>query len=476
MLRKLLLMTILLAAFGFMAVQSPQVAVAQTSWQGQYYNNTFLFDPIVLTRSDGAVAFDWGNGSPAQGVNADGFSVRWTSDPYFQAGTYRFWALADDGLKVTVNFAYTPQINTLDTGNQQGQIVSADVVLSEGVHHVQVDYRENTGNAYAYVTWANLATNPSGPNFPVPNNSYSNINNGQWTAQYYANAALSGSPSLIQSETSPTHGWGGSAPAANLPADNFSARWTSVQNLNAGSYVLSLKADDGVRAFVDGVAVINEWHSASNVTYTYTLNNLAAGQHNFMIEYYEGGGDAFLDYRLTQQGSSVPNPTSVPAQNTGTTAVVNTSRLNVRNAPDTNAPILIKINRNESYPVVGANGDKSWYQINVNGVVGWVFARFVNVSGNPTVPVTNTGGNNLAQPVDTGIDVTALATVNIRSGPSTRQAILGKMAFQSKARIVGRTSNNSWWQVNYGGLVGWVSSTFAQITPGSEIGKIPVTG
>jgi uncharacterized protein YraI len=469
--RKLVMIILTLVVIGL--ARSPQATAAQSgvAWQGQYYGNPYLTEPPIVTRQDSAIWFDWGNSAPAQGIGSDGFSVRWAADPYFAAGTYRFWALADDNIRVNVGYAFNAQIDTF-ASPAVGQVVSAEITLAAGIHHVQVDYRETSGSAYAYVTWANLAANPGGPGFPVPSQSFANVNNGQWTAQYYANASLSGSPSLIQSEGSPSHVWSAGAPAANLPADNFSARWTSVQTLDAASYQLSVRADDGVRVFVDGIAVINEWHSATNLTYTAPLS-LSAGQHTFMVEYFEGGGDALLDYSLSRQGS--PPPANV-AVNSGTTAMVTAFRLNVRSAPSTSAAILIKINMNEIYPVVGSNADKSWWEINVNGVVGWVFGRFVRVSGNFNVPVVNGSAPTLSQPADTGYIVTALSTVNIRSQPSTAGAILGKIPMGLTANVVGRNGNNTWWQINFNGLVGWSSSTFAQIQPGVEVGRIPVTG
>src|SRR5512134_2309420 len=140
--RALMLMAVLLVLVaGVMSLAGTAQAQGGTVWTGEYYNNTFLFEPKAATRQDGAVAFDWGNGSPMPGVNADGFSVRWSTDPYFPAGTYRFWALADDNIRVTIGFSYTPQIDTFGQ-NKVGQLVSADVTLTEGIHHVQVDYRE----------------------------------------------------------------------------------------------------------------------------------------------------------------------------------------------------------------------------------------------------------------------------------------------------------------------------------------------
>jgi len=473
--RKWSVFGVLFAMFSLFTLQpSMWVAAQGYSWTGEYYNNQYLQGTPAFTRTDNVLAFDFGNNAPGNGVGSDGFSVRWTAIAAFGGGTYRFWALADDNIKITLDDGYTPILNTFGQ-TQIGQIVSADVPMTAGVHKVRVDYQEVSGSAYAYVTWDPAGTT-SGPNFPVPQVSYANVNNGQWTAQYFNNAALSGSPVLIQGESSPSHNWGGGSPGANVPADNFSVRWTSTQALDAANYQLSVSADDGVRVFVDGNLVINEFHSATTTTYTANLN-LGAGQHTIIVEYYEAGGNAFLNYNLNRVTSVVVTQPNVNPVNTGTSATVTAARLNVRDNPNATATILVKINIREVYPVVGKNGDSSWYQINVNGVVGWVSARFVTVAGNQNVNVVAAGAPSVAQPTDTGFNVTALTTVNVRSAPATRNTtVLAKMQRNETARIVGRTSNNAWWQVNYNGTVGWVSSTYARIQGGAVTSQIPVTG
>jgi uncharacterized protein YraI len=149
--------------------------------------------------------------------------------------------------------------------------------------------------------------------------------------------------------------------------------------------------------------------------------------------------------------------------------------LNVRNAPNTGGSILLKINQGETYPVVGANADKSWWQLNVNGTTGWVFGRYVSVGGNSNVPVTSSGAA-FAAPTATGYTVTALDAVNIRNTPSTRgSTVLSKLPIGGLAQVVGRNANSSWWQVEYQGVLGWVSARYAQLQPGVSLSSIPVT-
>src|SRR5689334_18398182 len=222
---------------------APAAAQSGIVWNTEFFNNSILYGRSIAQRQDNAVAFDWGNGSPQPGINADNFSVRFGTDPFFSAGTYRFWALADDQVRVWVDYNRIPLIDTF-TNASVAKIVQADIQMAQGVHHIQVDYAEQGGNAYVYVTWSNLANNPSGPNFPPLNNSNPVPVSGPWTAQYFANPSLFGTPTLIQSETTPSHDWGYGSPTASIPADNFSARWTSVETLPTDNYLMTVRGDD----------------------------------------------------------------------------------------------------------------------------------------------------------------------------------------------------------------------------------------
>lgn len=464
----------LVALAVFAVVAAPQPAAAQNVvWSGSYFSNPTLDGAPVFTRQDSSVAFNWGSGSPGNGIGNDNFSVRWAADVALQAGTYRFYALVDDNVRVTVDFQMTPLIDTFGQ-NLIGQLVQRDITLGAGAHHIQVDYNELTSNAFVFVNFANLANNPQGPNFAAPVNLP--VAGGAWTAQYYPDISLTGSPTLIQSEASPTHNWGNGSPTPAISNDNWSARWTSLQTLAAGQYQVSATADDGVRVYIDGQPVIDQWHVAGGQNYVVNVL-LAAGQHNFAVEYFESSGAAYLDFNLTQAAAVIPTavPTTAPPVDIppGTaTATVNTGRLNVRAAPDPiNGTILLKVDRGQTYPVVGRNADGSWVQLNVNGTLGWVNAAYVVLSGSAPLPV------NSGLPVNTGYFVTATPyAVYIRAAPSNDAQVLDVLPLGISAQVVGRDATGSWWQISYGVYSGWVASRLAIIQGGADLNKIPITG
>lgn len=282
-----------------------------------------------------------------------------------------------------------------------------------------------------------------------------------WSVEYYNNTNVRGVAAYSAQVDSVGFNWTAGAPVPGVSPDFFSARWTSVQNLEAGTYQLEVQADDGVRVFVNNAPLIDEWHTATNTTYTETFD-LPAGQHVFQVDYYEGGGVAYLDYDMIR----------ISADPTQPLATVLAGRLNVRDAPSVvTGNVITQVTRNDTLTVVGRTADSSWWQvIATNGVTGWVSGRWVDVINAGTVPVTE---GETPQP--TGYALTAAVNLNIRSGPGVNYRVVGWLPYQQTAQIIGRNADNSWWQINYGDVTGWVSGYYSQPEAGLDVTEIPIT-
>jgi YVTN family beta-propeller protein len=86
--------------------------------------------------------------------------------------------------------------------------------------------------------------------------------------------------------------WTG-APAAGLPADGFSVRWQgSIVPATSGVFDFITRSDDGVRLWLNGVLVINNWTNHGE-TWDYATLTLTAGVPvTVKMEFYENSGDA----------------------------------------------------------------------------------------------------------------------------------------------------------------------------------------
>jgi uncharacterized protein YraI len=288
-----------------------------------------------------------------------------------------------------------------------------------------------------------------------------------WTAEYFNNPSLAGAPIVVRTESSPTNEWGYGSPAAGIPAENFSARWTTTTWVNEGVYQISIRADDGVRLFVDGVAYINEWHPAAGRLYQATVT-LAEGNHTFVVEYYEAYEVAFLIYNFSPLGGPPPGPGQPQA-------TVTAQFLNLRAQANPYAPILQVLSRGQTYPVIGRNVDTSWLQLNVNGTIGWVNASYVNAVNISGVPITD-GGGIPPTPVPPPVSATATVTaylLNVRNAPNPfTGAVVTQIRRNEVYPIVGRNLDTSWVQINANGLIGWVRSSWTIL---NNAQSVPVT-
>jgi hypothetical protein len=130
--------------------------------------------------------------------------------------------------------------------------------------------------------------------------------------QYFNNIDLSGTASVTRNEAVDFN-WGSGIPAAGINADNFSVRWSGRLVVpTTGAYVFQTESDDGVRLWVNGVQLINNWTDHSPTLNSSASISLTAGtQVNVIMEYYERGGGAVA--RLRWQGPGSGSFVAIPA-------------------------------------------------------------------------------------------------------------------------------------------------------------------
>ncbi len=104
-------------------------------------------------------------------------------------------------------------------------------------------------------------------------------------------------------------------------ADNFSVRWSGqLRPTLTGNYTLETVTDEGVRLYLNGNLVINNWTSHTAASNTYVVALTANTFYDITIEYYEGtGANATSQLWYTPPGSAravIPQarlyPDSVP--------------------------------------------------------------------------------------------------------------------------------------------------------------------
>lgn len=209
--------------------------------------------------------------------------------------------------------------------------------------------------------------------------------------------------------------------------------------------------------------------------------------------------------------SEVPTPTPAPATPavggtpapTGTlTASVQVVVLNVRQGPGTTFPVIGKLAQGDQVTVEGRNDAGDWWYVCClpnSETRGWVSAALLtpNFTADQAaaLPITASGPAPAATPEPTatpaapatdapaagapttpGLQGTvAGVNLNVRSGPSTEDAVLGKLAGTDTVSVLGRNAGGDWLYICCIGAPpanGWVSAQF--ITPTFAAGDLPV--
>lgn len=241
------------------------------AWVGEYFANKALAGAPVLTRYDEVIDFQWQDGSPAPEVPVDGFSVRWRGRWPLEQGTYIFHVYSDDGVRVWVD-----GVLVIDQWHDQAPtLATGEIELSTAEHTIQVEYYESAYGAEVRFWWEMRSAFPN------------------WKGEYFTNPRLEGAPAVTRSDHNVSFDWETAAPAAGIPADYFSVRWTRSILVEEGAYRFKARADDGVRIWVDGRMLVDEWHASQPATYEGFIW-LDSSPHEVRIEYYEETGDASI--------------------------------------------------------------------------------------------------------------------------------------------------------------------------------------
>jgi hypothetical protein len=308
------------------APPAPPPPPAGGPWYAEYWNNTSQSGPAALVRNDAAINFNWGYGSPdLSRIQPDYFSARWTRNVNFaQQGVYRFSFNVDDGVRLTIDNQVVLDAFTF-VGPQQP---SVDVPLSAGPHRITVDYAEQAGLAYIQFSFKLVAPCPvyggvgcppppcqpahSCPPFPP---DPARFNNGPWHTEYFANPNFAGPPTFVRTECCLRFDWRGASPAPGIPGTFWTARFHQTRYFAAGVYQFVARVDDGIRIYLDGNLIMNEFREQS--TRTFTANgNLGAGNHTLVIEYVQYGGTSDLsvywDFLGDPNAPTRPMPAPIP--------------------------------------------------------------------------------------------------------------------------------------------------------------------
>lgn len=118
-----------------------------------------------------------------------------------------------------------------------------------------------------------------------------------WRGEYFNNLDLQGEPVVVRNDSEINFDWGTNAPAPEVPAQNFSVRWTISRDVPAGVYRFTANWDNGLRLWIDDNLIADEWINSLVRSGSVDVN-LTAGTHTVRLEYFHSDGPAVVQMRV----------------------------------------------------------------------------------------------------------------------------------------------------------------------------------
>lgn len=124
---------------------------------------------------------------------------------------------------------------------------------------------------------------------------------------------------------------------------------------------------------------------------------------------------------------------SAPLANAETIEVT-ASRLNVRSGPSTRNRIILTARRGNRFTVLQRSG--SWKRVRLSSGSGWLYHPYTRVV-------------RASAPAQARTEACIVAYVNVRTGPSTRYRVLGRLTRGQRVRVTG--TSGSWKRITFQG-------------------------
>ena len=112
---------------------------------------------------------------------------------------------------------------------------------------------------------------------------------------YYSNQfqTFSNPPTLQRVDATVDFDWSGTAPDPSISGDHFTVRWTgNVQPQFTEPYTFYTTADDGVRLWVNGQLLIDQWQPQGPTEWSGSLALNAGQTYPLVLEYFQATGGA----------------------------------------------------------------------------------------------------------------------------------------------------------------------------------------
>lgn len=311
-------------------VNSPNLCLANAGAEYVVYAPSGGTVTLNLTSASGNFSAEWLN--PRTGTLQGQTTVSGGASRSFGAPDGNDWVLhlkssggsGGGGLPdvILTSFAYANGIFTCTVKNQGSGATPSGVSIGVG-YSVDGTWRSYGMVSGPLAAGASVAIGTNGSAYTIPNGTHtitayvddvnrfaeSNENNNVYsvsvsvgggsagtgtglTGQYYDNIDLT-ALKVTRTDATVNFDWGTGSPDGAIAADTYSVRWTGqVQGQFSETHTFYTVSDDGVRLWVNGQLLINNWTNHSATENSGSISLTAGQKVDLKMEFFENGGDA----------------------------------------------------------------------------------------------------------------------------------------------------------------------------------------
>ena len=312
---------------GDVSVRLPPNAALDSTTQGSSASNTLIvaYDPpaaltakinfqnagapspngysadngAVFAERDG-LSFGWNIDHGTQGRDRNAVTDQ-RQDTFIRMQSGAKWEIAvpngEYDLRVSVGDATAASINTLNVegtpvwkalacaaGIFQGQ--SLRVMVADGRLTLDNGHASERATALNYIDIASVSSVPTA----IPNGL---------AAEYFAGINLD-QLRFSRIDRSVDFRWSAAAPDTRLPSDNFSVRWQgAVMPRHSENYSFATTSDNGVRLWVNGQLLIDNWNKHEEETNSAQIDLQAGVAAPIRLEFFANDGEAVMRLQWT---------------------------------------------------------------------------------------------------------------------------------------------------------------------------------
>jgi uncharacterized protein YraI len=348
--KRLLLSIVLLLFVAILALSIP-IASAEfgVNWTAAYFNcpsqppGTSTIDINTCTQVGAPTAipsgvnFNYAAGSPASGINADNFIVRYESVQTFQQGAYDFIVASDDGVRIFID-------GTLVWDRFIGRVFTTDRFqqnMTAGTHSLRIEFLEIIDTAQIQFQYYQVGVGggaiPTSPGVVVVGTPLP--------------------PTVVPPTALPP------IPPGALTATVIRA---SVLNVRAAPYLGAPRIGRILRG--QTYAIVGRDERAE-----WFLLQLSGGQAWAWGYYLFVNGNEFNAPVVGDFTTSGDPAANAPA------TVQTEATLRLRAAPNILSQQIGRVPWGDILPVIGRTAGGDWYQVVFRGTIGWVVSSYVKV-------------------------------------------------------------------------------------------------